>query len=137
MDAPFLGGNANLRGGAGNDHLIVYSEGGIGGLNGGDGYDTAHLNFSSTPQGFTFDAALYSTVEEFHVSVFGGYQGVKLYGADGNDELGSYDAYRPGASGNDYIDGRGGDDVLNGGGGADRSSGMRAGKRARIQCEQP
>lgn len=108
-----------MHGGAGDDTFYVYSEGMVGVLDGGEGYDKAVIDFHAPDQGFVFDAAPYATIEEFKVTVTTGYNGVTLYGGDGNDQFASYDSYKGGPSGNDYMDGRGGDDVLYGGSGAD------------------
>ncbi len=118
-DIAYSGPWVQLYGGAGDDSFHLYSEGSIGTLDGGEGFDRADIDFDDVSAGFVFDASHYGSIEEFDISVRSALRGVQLYGGDGNDTLISYDTYREGPSGNDVLNGRGGNDVIFGGSGAD------------------
>ncbi|RVK32934.1 calcium-binding protein [Sinorhizobium meliloti] len=113
------GGWSDLYGGAGDDRLHIYTDGSLGALDGGEGFDRASIALDDVPAGFVLDASRFGSIEEFNITVKSAYRGVHLSGGNGNDRLFCFDTYREGPSGNDVLNGRNGDDILVGGSGAD------------------
>lgn len=108
-----------MHGGAGDDHFDIYSDGAIGTIDGGEGFDRLSFDFDDVSFGFSFDAAEYSTIEEFDISVRAADKGAQVSGGAGNDRLVSYETYKEAPSGNDIYNGRAGDDVIHGSFGTD------------------
>ncbi|WHS30135.1 calcium-binding protein [Brucella sp. NM4] len=107
------------RGGAGDDTFSIYSDGGFGSVDGGEGVDTLSVNFDDVAPGFTFNAASYATIEKFDLDVRSATRGAQIFGGDGDDRITSSETFREGFSGHDTYDGRGGDDYIYGASGSD------------------
>lgn len=119
IDSGYSGYWFEMHGGAGNDTFSIYSDGGLGTIDGGDGIDTLAVTFDDVAAGFKFDAADYNSTEVFNISVISAYQGAQVFGGNGDDRIVSIESYREGLSGNDTYNGRGGNDVIHGAFGLD------------------
>ena len=116
---------------AGNDTISVGS--GHHYLDGGDGTDTAVVNFSTSTTAITGLAQIYSSASGaqltdaagFNTATFTGVEVFNITGGSGNDRLFAYgyDDTLLGGAGNDILYGGGGNDILYGGNGQSTGEG--------------
>lgn len=119
QDSVYAGYWFQMSGGAGDDTFSIYSDGGFGSIDGGEGIDALSVQFDDVAPGFIFDAEDYSTIEKFNIDVRSATRGAEVSGGPGDDRIVSSETFREGFSGHDTYDGRAGNDVIYGASGSD------------------